>query len=82
MQIPINLYAIKDVKNDEVIWNANGGVYKDLDKVGKKIKKLEEANPGGTYELICWNYYMAIPVVQTCQFNNSEELRAMGCYYD
>lgn len=78
MQIPINLYAIKDVINDEVIWNANGGPYKDLDKVSKKIKKLEQANPGGVYELICWNYYMTIPVVQTCKFNERVEKR----YYD
>lgn len=35
------IYAIRDVLTDDVIWNSRGSAYKELADVEKKIKKLK-----------------------------------------
>lgn len=54
MDIPMDLYAIKDITNDEIIWNSRGGAYHDMRGVTSKLKRLRKENPDNKYALIRW----------------------------
>ena len=64
METPKCMYAIRDITNDEIIWNARGGAYKDMKDVVNKIKRLYEENPNNLYELLVWDFLFGVPVVE------------------
>lgn len=53
MEVQKFLYAIHDVTNDEVIWNARGGAYHDSRGVLRKINRLKKENPDNEYRVLC-----------------------------
>lgn len=55
MDVPMNLYAIWDIANEEVIWNARGGAYHDARGVASKLKRLRKENPDNEYAVIRWS---------------------------
>lgn len=55
MDVPMNLYAIRDITNNEVIWNARGGAYHDIRGVSSKVKRLTKENPNNKYAVIRWS---------------------------
>lgn len=55
MDVPMNLYAIHDLTNDEIIWNARGGAYHDARGLTSKIKRLRKENPNNEYAVIRWS---------------------------
>lgn len=64
MEAPRCMYAIRDITNDTIIWNARGGAYKDMKDVGNKLKRLRKENPDNDYELLVWSFLFGVPVVE------------------
>lgn len=49
---PTELYAIKDIATGEIIFNARGGCYRQIDEVEKKLRKLGDGYKIVKYKLI------------------------------
>ena len=53
-EIPRELYAIKNDKTGDVIWNSKGGCYTTYDGVYNRIYQLRDLYPMNSYSVITY----------------------------